>query len=160
MSKFEVGQRVRFHGRDDDGTEFDSALRVEYPEDAACLGQVGTVSQSEGGRNCRVLMDSGHVVWGWLDNRYEAVQHEPVAPPAETPLPDGWAAWSRFLARSGKLKFRSGCAVTFVAYEPRAKPHCQLILLNPATGNIVTRYANGESSEEPYAEPGDILVAV
>jgi hypothetical protein len=57
-----------------------------------------------------------------------------------------------------KLRFRSGCEVRFVAYVPDAKPHCQLVLINPATGNIVTRYANGKSSEEPYSEPGDILV--
>ncbi|KDD18680.1 hypothetical protein L522_4184 [Bordetella bronchiseptica MBORD707] len=57
------------------------------------------------------------------------------------------------------LKFRSGCPVEFVAYVPRAKPHCQLVLLNPATGNTVTRFANGKGSDEPYAEPGDILVA-
>jgi len=157
MSKFEVGQRVRFHGRDDDGTPYTDSC---YPEDAAEVGKVGVVVESEGGGFLRVRMASGHVVWGYADYRYEAAPDEPAAPPADTPLPDGWAAWSRFLARSGKLKFRSGCAVTFVAYEPRAKPHCQLILLNPATGNIVTRYANGKSSDEPYAEPGDILVAV
>ncbi|MGA4005331.1 hypothetical protein ACI2US_03055 [Ralstonia nicotianae] len=63
-------------------------------------------------------------------------------------------------AMTGKpLKFRSGCAVKFVAYVPKAKPHCQLVLLNPATGNVVTRYANGKGSEEPYDEPGDILLA-
>lgn len=56
------------------------------------------------------------------------------------------------------LKFRSGCDVTFVAYVKDAKPHCQLVLLNPATGNVVTRYANGKSSTETYGEPGDILV--
>ncbi|OAI80554.1 hypothetical protein RSP799_07135 [Ralstonia solanacearum] len=63
-------------------------------------------------------------------------------------------------AMMGKpLKFRSGCAVTFVAFVKDAKPHCQLVLLNPATGNVVTRYANGKGSEEPYDEPGDILLA-
>jgi hypothetical protein len=56
------------------------------------------------------------------------------------------------------LKFRSGCEVKFVAYVKDAKPHCQLVLLNPATGNVVTRYANGKSSTETYDEPGDILV--
>lgn len=61
-------------------------------------------------------------------------------------------------AKSGAaLKFRSGCAVKFVAYVKEAKPHCQLVLLNPETGNVVTRYANGKSSTEPFAEPGDIL---
>jgi hypothetical protein len=64
-----------------------------------------------------------------------------------------------FVAMLGKpIKFRSGCAVTFVAYVPDAKPHCQLVLLNPSTGNVVTRYANGKSSTETYDEPGDILV--
>ncbi|CAH0444304.1 hypothetical protein LMG10661_00783 [Ralstonia syzygii subsp. syzygii] len=63
-------------------------------------------------------------------------------------------------AMTGKpLKFRSGCAVEFVAYVPKAKPHCQLVLLNPATGNVVTRYASGKGSGEPYDEPGDILLA-
>ncbi len=57
------------------------------------------------------------------------------------------------------LKFRSGCPVKLVAYVPEAKPHCQLVLLNPATGNTVTRYANGKGSTEPYDEPGDIIVA-
>lgn len=57
------------------------------------------------------------------------------------------------------LKFRSGCAVKLIAYVPEAKPHCQLVLLNPATGNTVTRYANGKGSTEPYDEPGDIIVA-
>ncbi|MBD2919383.1 hypothetical protein C1V97_30305 [Burkholderia pseudomallei] len=62
-------------------------------------------------------------------------------------------------AMTGKpLKFRSGCDVKFIAYSPEAKPHCQLVLLNPSTGNIVTRYANGKGSTEPYDEPGDILV--
>ncbi|KVR95905.1 hypothetical protein WK28_01885 [Burkholderia vietnamiensis] len=56
------------------------------------------------------------------------------------------------------LKFRSGCEVKFVAYVKDAKPHCQLVLLNPATGNVVTRYANGKSSTETHDEPGDILV--
>ncbi|QQV58365.1 hypothetical protein JK151_20640 (plasmid) [Ralstonia syzygii subsp. celebesensis] len=63
-------------------------------------------------------------------------------------------------AMTGKpLKFRSGCAVKFVAFVPEAKPHCQLVLLNPATGNVVLRYINGKGSEEPYDEPGDILLA-
>lgn len=63
-------------------------------------------------------------------------------------------------AMTGKpLKFRSGCDVRFIAYSPEAKPHCQLVLLNPATGNIVTRYANGKASDEPHNDPGDILVA-
>ncbi|EET06228.1 hypothetical protein BURPS1710A_1852 [Burkholderia pseudomallei 1710a] len=56
------------------------------------------------------------------------------------------------------LKFRSGCAVKFIAYSPDAKPHCQLVLLNPSTGNIVTRYASGKASDEPHNDPGDILV--
>ncbi|NTY35794.1 hypothetical protein FCJ57_05170 [Burkholderia diffusa] len=55
------------------------------------------------------------------------------------------------------LKFRSGCDVKFIAYSPDAKPHCQLVLLNPSTGNIVTRYANGKASDEPHNDPGDIL---
>ncbi|RQT68207.1 hypothetical protein DF045_27230 [Burkholderia cepacia] len=63
-------------------------------------------------------------------------------------------------AMAGKpLKFRSGCDVKFIAYSPEAKPHCQLVLLNPSTGNIVTRYANGKASDEPHNDPGDILVA-
>ncbi|KWO18401.1 hypothetical protein WM27_21010 [Burkholderia ubonensis] len=63
-------------------------------------------------------------------------------------------------AMTGKpLKFRSGCDVKFIAYSPEAKPHCQLVLLNPSTGNIVTRYANGKASDEPHNDPGDILVA-
>ncbi|CAI8960291.1 hypothetical protein [Burkholderia ambifaria] len=56
------------------------------------------------------------------------------------------------------LKFRSGCDVKFIAYSPDARPHCQLVLLNPSTGNIVTRYANGKASDEPHSDPGDILV--
>jgi len=47
------------------------------------------------------------------------------------------------------LKFRSGCDVQFVAYCPEAKPHCQLVLLNPATG---------KGSDEPHNEPGDVLI--
>ncbi|WP_244137257.1 hypothetical protein [Burkholderia pyrrocinia] len=62
-------------------------------------------------------------------------------------------------AMTGKpLRFRSGCDVKFIAYSPDAKPHCQLVLLNPSTGNIVTRYANGKASDEPHNDPGDILV--
>ncbi|MCA8314724.1 hypothetical protein LGN43_10565 [Burkholderia multivorans] len=62
-------------------------------------------------------------------------------------------------ALTGKpLKFRSGCDVKFIAYAPEAKPHCQLVLLNPTTGNIVTRYANGKASDEPHNDPGDILL--
>lgn len=62
-------------------------------------------------------------------------------------------------AMTGKpLKFRSGCDVKFIAYSPEAKPHCQLVLLNPSTGNIVTRYANGKASDEPHNDPGDILL--
>lgn len=83
---------------------------------------------------------------GWCDHRFELV---PAA-----------ASLDLLAAMTGKpLKFRSGCAVEFVAYVPKAKPHCQLVLLNPATGNVVTRCANGKSSEEPYDEPGDILLA-
>ncbi|MDR5647621.1 hypothetical protein [Burkholderia cenocepacia] len=64
-----------------------------------------------------------------------------------------------FAAMTGKpLKFRSGCDVKFIAYSPDARPHCQLVLLNPSTGNIVTRYANGKASDEPHSDPGDILV--
>lgn len=74
-------------------------------------------------------------------------------------IPNSHSGWCCFLASGGKLKFRSGCAVTFVAYVPDAKPHCQLVLLNPSTGNVVTRYANGNSSDEAHDEPGDILVA-
>lgn len=61
--------------------------------------------------------------------------------------------------RGRKLKFRSGCEVVFVAYVPSAKPHCQLVLLNPSTGNVVTRYPNGKASTETVPEPGDILFA-
>ncbi|QMV32570.1 hypothetical protein KMB83_gp50 [Ralstonia phage Anchaing] len=83
----------------------------------------------------------------WLESRFRV-----VTPPAPS--------LDLLAALTGKpLKFRSGCPVKFVAYVPEAKPHCQLVLLNPATGNVVTRYANGKSSEEPYDEPGDILVA-
>lgn len=72
------------------------------------------------------------------------------------PVPD----FDLLSAMTGKpLKFRSGCDVKFVAYSPEAKPHCQLVLLNPATGNIVTRYANGKACDEPHNDPGDILVA-
>ena len=68
-------------------------------------------------------------------------------------------AFDLLAAMTGKpLRFRSGCDVRFVAYIPDAKPHCQLVLLNPATGNVVTRFANGKASTEPYAEPGDILI--
>lgn len=74
-------------------------------------------------------------------------------------IPAGYPAWCKFLAAGGKLKFRSGCDVKFVAYVPDAKPHCQLVLLNPQTGNVVTRYANGKGTTEQYDEPGDILVA-
>lgn len=71
----------------------------------------------------------------------------------------GAPAFDLLGALTGKpLKFRSGCDVKFVAYVPDAKPHCQLVLLNPATGNVVNRYANGKSSEEPYNEPGDIIL--
>jgi hypothetical protein len=81
--------------------------------------------------------------------RFEIVQEQPKAT----------EQFDLLGAMTGKaLKFRSGCVVKFVAYVPDAKPHCQLVLLNPATGNVVTRYANGKSSEEPYSEPGDILV--
>ncbi|KUZ11743.1 hypothetical protein WI28_16525 [Burkholderia diffusa] len=69
-------------------------------------------------------------------------------------------AFDLLAAMTGKpLKFRSGCDVKFIAYSPEAKPHCQLVLLNPSTGNIVTRYANGKASDEPHNDPGDILVA-
>lgn len=64
-------------------------------------------------------------------------------------------------AKAGaKLKFRSGCDVVFIAYVPDAKPHCRLVLLNPGTGNIVTRYENGRADDEPQAHqnPGDILI--
>lgn len=74
-------------------------------------------------------------------------------------LPQSYPGWCRFLAAGGKLKFRSGCECKFVAYVPTAKSHCQLILINPATGNIVTRYANGKNSTEPFNDPGDILVS-
>lgn len=62
--------------------------------------------------------------------------------------------------RGAKLKFRSGCDVVFIAYVPSAKPHCRLVLLNPGTGNIVTRYENGRADDEPqaHANPGDILI--
>lgn len=69
-------------------------------------------------------------------------------------------AFDLLSALTGKpLKFRSGGEVKFVAYAPDAKPHCQLVLLSIATGNIVLRYANGKGSDEPYSEPGDILNA-
>jgi len=64
-------------------------------------------------------------------------------------------------ARTGsKLRFRSGCEVKFIAHVPDAKPHCRLVLLNPATGNIVTRYESGKSADEPigHSDPGDILM--
>jgi hypothetical protein len=53
---------------------------------------------------------------------------------------------------------RSGCEVRFISFVPEAKPHCQLVLLNPHTGNIVTRFANGKPSTEPFDDPGDIVV--
>ncbi|KGW51494.1 hypothetical protein Y049_515 [Burkholderia pseudomallei MSHR684] len=69
------------------------------------------------------------------------------------------SAFDLLSAMTGKpLKFRSGCDVKFIAYSPEAKPHCQLVLLNPSTGNIVTRYANGKASDEPHNDPGDILL--
>lgn len=82
-----------------------------------------------------------------------------VNPRTNLRIPAGYAAWCKFLAAGGKLKFRSGCDVKFVAYVPNAKPHCQLVFLNPQTGNVVTRYADGKGSTETYDEPGDILVA-
>lgn len=84
---------------------------------------------------------------GWRASRFELV------PPTASSL-DLLAAMT-----GHPLKFRSGCTVQFVAFVKAAKPHCQLVLLNPATGNVVTRYANGKGSEEPYDEPGDILLA-
>lgn len=69
------------------------------------------------------------------------------------------AKFDLFGAMTGAaLKFRSGCDVKFIAYAPDAKPHCQLVLLNPSTGNIMTRYANGKASDEPHNDPGDILL--
>lgn len=79
--------------------------------------------------------------------------------PAEICLPVTTAGWLKLIAAGVKFRFRSGCDVRFVAFEAKAKPYCQLVLLNPATGNIVTRYANGKASEEPYNEPGDIIIA-
>ncbi|WP_232490592.1 hypothetical protein [Burkholderia ubonensis] len=75
------------------------------------------------------------------------------------PVEDAKAEFDLLSAMTGKpLKFRSGCDVKFIAYSLEAKPHCQLVLLNPSTGNIVTRYANGKASDEPHNDPGDILV--
>ncbi|QVE65546.1 hypothetical protein [Ralstonia phage vB_RsoP_BMB50] len=73
------------------------------------------------------------------------------------PRPDFTVAEAQ---RGAKLKFRSGCDVVFIAYVPSAKPHCRLVLLNPGTGNIVTRYENGRADDEPqaHANPGDILI--
>lgn len=73
------------------------------------------------------------------------------------PRPDFTVAEAQ---RGAKLKFRSGCDVVFIAYVPSAKPHCRLVLLNPGTGNIVTRYENGRADDEPQAHqnPGDILI--
>lgn len=145
MSKFKLGARVRFHGKYS-GAAGDV---LNYPEDAECVGLEGVVEERTG---CpRVRMDSGHILTGWSDERYELVAG---SKPATEPVFD------LLSALTGKpLKFRSGGEVKFVAYAPDAKPHCQLVLLSIATGNIVLRYANGKGSDEPYSEPGDILNA-
>lgn len=109
------------------------------------VGEVYTIENVKGTYvQLREFMrtDPGH----W---RY-ASSYELVPAPAEFDL---------LSAMTGKaLKFRSGCDVRFIAYSTDAKPHCQLVLLNPSTGNIVTRYANGKASDEPHNDPGDILV--
>ncbi|MHA6907404.1 hypothetical protein ACQUJS_03060 [Ralstonia pseudosolanacearum] len=112
-------------------------------------------------KNGNVYVVTGIDGEGWLmflddagDERCRPAHRYTLVEPAPSPSLD------LLDAMMGKpLKFRSGCAVTFVAFVKDAKPHCQLVLLNPATGNVVTRYANGKGSEEPYDEPGDILLA-
>jgi hypothetical protein len=136
---FKVGETVRF--------VCTSSFLSDYPEDKKRLGMLGVVESLDKG--LRVLMQDGYEMRGWGSDSYEESYEAVVAE----------ATFSLLAAMTGKpLKFRSGCDVKFVAYVADAKPHCQLILLNPATGNVVTRYANGKSSEEPYSEPGDIIL--
>jgi hypothetical protein len=145
LAKFPEGIRVKFVGGD---SKDYLRLEVEGHPDAVYLDCVGTVTKHEAGETPHVVFDDGNTISGWLSNRYEVVAQVSAKEPA----------FDLLAAMTGKpLKFRSGCAVKFVSYSPDAKPHCQLVLLNPSTGNIVTRYANGKSSEEPYNEPGDIL---
>jgi len=137
MSKFKVG----------------STVRCVQPGTRLTVGRDYVVIQPPRGESDRIatfVVDDTGRRNGWLHNRFELVEE----------APDNQHVAKLLLACiEGKpLKFRSGCSVEFVAYAPKAKPHCQLVLLNPATGNVVTRYANGKSSEEPYAEPGDIMV--
>ena len=123
----------------------------QYPDAKACIGHLGTVTR--GGDIPHVQMDSGHVLTEWVSDRYRLAEGEAAQPPSEP-------AFDLLEAMLGaSLKFRSGCAVKFVAYIRDAKPHCQLVLLNPATGNVVTRYATGKPTDEPHNEPGDILLA-
>ncbi|CAJ0901352.1 hypothetical protein R6138_04569 [Ralstonia thomasii] len=132
MHTFKAGDRIR--------------LKPNAPEAVDIThGAIYTVTGVDSDGNLEFLDDAGGERYRDAYD-YEQVQSE--------------APFDLLAAMTGKpLRFRSGCDVRFVAYIPDAKPHCQLVLLNPATGNVVTRYANGKGSTEPYDEPGDILIA-
>lgn len=122
----------------------------------------GTYAMTEG--SSYVARDDAKLIGLDMHVNVEDDNGRPIAPFAcrfklAQTMPDN-VQFDLLAAVTGKpLKFRSGCAVKFVAYVPDAKPHCQLVLLNVATGNVVLRYASGKGSDEPYNEPGDILNA-
>lgn len=128
--KFKVGDRVLIARKvDRDDTGYWSPLMDKY---VTTLGTVARYAPDKFGRYS-VQADAGGPPFYYHPDALEL----------------HWAEFDLLAAMTGKpLKFRSGCNVKFIAYSREAKPHCQLVLLNPTTGNIVTRYANGKASDE------------
>ena len=147
---FECVPRCTKSHRDTMTTEFKvgDVLRTDDQDVRACCTEAGGNPDS---MRVRSIDKWGDPVFDW-EPATETVGYGAVYEHASSTL------FTAAMAGAA-LKFRSGCDVQFVAHAPAAKPHCQLVLLNPSTGNIVLRYANGKGSTEPYDEPGDIVLA-
>jgi photosystem II stability/assembly factor-like uncharacterized protein len=131
---FKVGSRARIVRENDRGFPLGALVTAVEVEHEEYDGNLSAVWETEDGEQAWLVDDSVQLVTSSSD-------------------------FDLLGALTGKaLKFRSGCAVKFVAYVPDAKPHCQLVLLS-ANGNVFYRYANGKTSEEPINDPGDVLVA-
>jgi hypothetical protein len=142
MAKFKAGDKVR---------NVSDTPKEWGGNDGPVVGEVYTVAKSWNGALGYDYLRLVEFEAAYSHHSRNVEKYELVEPETSFDL---------LSAMMGKpLKFRSGCTVKFVSYVPDAKPHCQLVLLNPSTGNVVTRYANGKSSTETYDEPGDILIA-
>jgi hypothetical protein len=165
-TKIQVGSRVVFRGTwNGEGGPLSDI--DDYPDDAAEIGKAGTVENADGG--CpEVRMDSGHLITGWAEERYELV--------SEVALVLGVGSKVRALVDELDLRKGAVYVVTEVEsdnfvvvlddvqdehgmhaceYELVASPEPQPATTVYLIAGLTTEYATLEAAEEFLSEFGD-----